>query len=137
MDQMRERTDQTTTVQMPEIQIQIAETQAPPQFEIMLHRVPMMALDGAKITLWPNSSLKDVKPYCHFLSASILNMYNLCLCFSLVFGQHLCFQVQTYAKYKKNTPKIDDALFLDESEMSYTKRESIHLPKTSSSFDKN
>lgn len=51
MDQMRERTDQTTTVQMPEIQIQIAETQAPPQFEIMLHHVPMMALDGAKITL--------------------------------------------------------------------------------------
>ena len=50
MDQMLERTDQITTAQMPEIQIQIAETQAQPQFGIMLHSVQMMALDGAKIT---------------------------------------------------------------------------------------
>ena len=50
MDQMLERTDQITTVQMPEIQIPIAETQAQPQFGIMLHSVQVMALDGAKIT---------------------------------------------------------------------------------------
>jgi len=49
---MLEQTDQTTTVQMPEIQIQIVETQAQPQSGIMLHSVQMMALDGAKITFY-------------------------------------------------------------------------------------
>ena len=49
MDQMLERTDQITTAQMPEIQIQIAETQAQPQFGIMLHSVQQMALDDAKL----------------------------------------------------------------------------------------